>query len=504
MNTPAALLPYQQRLLVELATSRVVVYEKSRRIGITWGLAADAVLTSAKSRVAKNKADRGMDTFYIGYNLDMTREFIDTCANWAKAFDQAAGAVEETLFNDGEKDIKAFRIPFASGFEIMALTSKPRSLRGRQGFVVLDEAAFHDDLPELIKAAMALLMWGGKVLIISTHDGADNPFNELVVDCRSGKRPFKVLRTTFDDALADGLYQRICLVAGEPWSPEAEAQWRQEIIDFYGDDADEELFCVPKNSGGVWLPRALVEARMDAAAPVLRWTAPDGFATRGDQERWEYLQTWLEGEVEPLLALLPRDARTGFGEDFGRTGDLTVFAPWVITQQLVCRFPFVVELRDCPFRQQEQALFFILDRLPRFDSGAMDARGNGQFLAEVAAQRYGADRIEQVMLSEGWYRDHTAPFKAAFEDGTVELPRDADLLDDLRAFEVVNGIPRIPARRGKGRDGQGRHGDAGIALLLGHHASRREVGSIEYLSSRARSPAAGGFAGDRRGGWAGY
>ena len=72
--------------------------------------------------------------------------------------------------------------------------------------------------------------------------------------------------------------------------------------------------------------------------------------------------------------------------------------------------------------------------------GAFDARGNGQFLAEVAMQRYGASRIQQVMLSEGWYREHMPPVKAALEDGTLDgLPKDADILAehaDMEAFGV--------------------------------------------------------------------
>ena len=45
---PAAdgvLLPYQRRWIAD--TSRVKVWEKSRRIGATWAEAADAVLTAA-------------------------------------------------------------------------------------------------------------------------------------------------------------------------------------------------------------------------------------------------------------------------------------------------------------------------------------------------------------------------------------------------------------------------------------------------------------------------
>src|SRR5581483_1141920 len=156
---PAILLPYQRERIEAVDRNALVVDEKSRRIGATWGIGAVAVLISGAARAAG-----GMDTLYIGYNLDMAREFIDACAMWAKTFGQAVFEVGEYLFTEeGERGedraIKAFRIRFASGFEIVALSSRPRSLRGRQGFVILDEFAFHDDAEELLKAAMALLIW---------------------------------------------------------------------------------------------------------------------------------------------------------------------------------------------------------------------------------------------------------------------------------------------------------------------------------------------------------
>ncbi|MBD1220586.1 hypothetical protein IDM30_15410 [Acinetobacter seifertii] len=85
------------------------------------------------------------------------------------------------------------------------MTSRPSNLRGRQGRVILDEAAFHESLDELLKAALALLIWGGCVRVISTHDGEDNPFNELINEIRAGKRKGTVHRTTFRDAVAQGL-----------------------------------------------------------------------------------------------------------------------------------------------------------------------------------------------------------------------------------------------------------------------------------------------------------
>ena len=82
---PDVLLPYQQRAVASIMELPVVVIEKGRRIGLTWGIAAAAVLVSAASRSAG-----GMDSLYLGYSLDMAREFIDTAAMWAKAFAPAA------------------------------------------------------------------------------------------------------------------------------------------------------------------------------------------------------------------------------------------------------------------------------------------------------------------------------------------------------------------------------------------------------------------------------
>ena len=70
------------------------------------------------------------------------------------------------------------------------------------------------------------------------------------------------------------------------------------------------------------------------------------------------------------------------------------------------------------------------------------------------------------------------------EDGTLDgLPKDEDILSDLRAFELINGVPRIPAVRTKGVDGQKRHGDAGIAFVLAHYASRElNIGPVKVSS----------------------
>ena len=242
----------------------------------------------------------------------------------------------------------------------MALSSRPANLRGKQGKIVIDEAAFHDDLPGLLKAAMAMLMWGGRVVVISTHNGDDHPFNELVTEIRAGKKPYSLHRVTIDDALEQGLYRRICLRLGKSWTPEAETQWRNNLFDFYGDDADEELLCIPAMGGGAYLTRVMIEGIMSDDVPVLRWTPPAmDFVHWSDVARYKDMADWCEEYLEPTMQLTTLSDRCSwFGEDFGRTCDLTVIWPLQSLPGLSYHTPFVLELRDCPFTQQEQVLFF--------------------------------------------------------------------------------------------------------------------------------------------------
>lgn len=472
-RAPMALLPYQQRWCAD--TSQVKVIEKSRRIGLSWGEAADSSLMAA--------SENGMDVWYIGYNKDMALEFIEDCADWSKFYAHAAAEYEEFVFKDGDddKEILAFRIRYASGHKIVALSSRPSNLRGKQGKVIIDEAAFHDSLGELIKAAIALLMWGGRVVIISTHDGDANPFNELIKAIRAGKRPYSLHRVTLDDALSDGLYERICLRTNKAWTQEGQDAWRQKLIDDYGEEnADEELFCIPSQGSGTFLSTALIESSQVEGIPVLNLTCKTEFVDLPEHVRVSEVNDWLMEHVLPLIESMPKNYPTYVGEDFGRSGDLSILWPIQEMPGLKHIPPFVIELRNVPFEQQKQVLFFICDRLPRFRGGAFDARGNGQYLAEVARQKYGATRIIEVMLSESWYRDNMPRFKQAFEDNETFTPKDGDILDDHRAIKMIKGVAKLPETKNKGRDGNNRHGDSAISHCMALFASRELAGCDEY------------------------
>jgi len=73
-------------------------------------------------------------------------------------------------------------------------------------------------------------------------------------------------------------------------------------------------------------------------------------------------------------------------------------------------------------------------------------------------------------------------YKAAFEDGTIEIPKDADVLADHRAIVLEQGVAKVAERRA-GADGKGRHGDSAMAAALAFFASRADAGQIAYLAA---------------------
>ncbi len=500
------LLHYQQLWVADPAQLKVA--EKGRRVGLTWAEASDDVLIAA--------AEGGSKVFYISATQDMAREYIEACALWARAFNVAAGELGEGIYDDGDdaegnrRYIKTYEIVFPrSGNRIVALSSRPTNLRGKQGVIVIDEAAFHGDLDALLKAAMAMLLWGDKVRIISTHDGVENPFNQLVQDIRAGKKgdatEASVHRITFSQAVADGLYHRVCIRKGKAWSQADQDKWVGAAYRFYGDHAPEELDAIPSASAGAYLSLTLIQQRMVTAWPkdpdgpvIIRGKWDDGFAYQSEDVRRHAINGWLEENVAPHLARLHKGRRHVFGEDFARNRDQAVTTILEEDTDLTHRPRITIELANCPFSCQEQILEYVIRRLPRFRGGAMDATGNGAALAEKMAQIFGVEMIEQVKLNDTFYLNHMPKLKAGLQDGTLtDLARDDEHQVDLRAIKMVQGIPKVPrdarqstAQAAAAADGgskQQRHGDFAIALFLAEYAFSREAGEIAWTPAPGRS-----------------
>lgn len=470
-------LPYQVRWYADRA--RLRVGEKARRVGLTWAEGARQVMTAASARSAG-----GCDCYYVSTSFLLGRAYIEMCGDWARALNVITTHYGTRVLRDGNRDVLTHEIRFASGHSVFAVTSNPAAFRGRGGSVCIDEAAHHPNLPEMLKAAQAVGDWEGDLSVISTHNGANNPFNELCEELRTRARAGSLHRVTLEDAIAEGLFKRQCERRGEPWSAELEASWLASKLSTWG--ADEEYRVIPSASGGVYIRRDLIEACSEQAPIVRLDLQPDHHLRMNEAERANFIKNWISSSVRPLLGLLPGDRLTTVGVDFARSGDLTVIALLTEREDLAKRCPWLVELRCVPYEEQWEILKAITEGIPRFGGGVVDGGGNGGWLGEKAVTTYGEASYQALQLSEAWYAEFLPRFRRAFEERQILVPRDTNVRDDLLLFRInKNGVPCLPAA--KTRDAQTRkqrHGDAAIALLLAH--SRHHEAPPDLLDFRRR------------------
>ena len=428
------LLPYQARWVRD--RSGLKVMEKSRRIGLSWAESYDAVMHAG--------AGAG-DVYYQSYSRDMTRGFIDDAGEWAEVLQLGARAVGETLLDteDGSA-LQAFRITFDSRKSIVAMSSSPRGFRskGRPGDrAIIDEAAFVDDLAEVLRAALAFRMWGGTVHVLSTHNGEASAFASLVRDVRDGVTPGSLHTVTLRQALDEGLHRRICEATGQPWTPEAQTAWEAGIRAEYGHRAAEELDCVPAAAGGAWLS-------------------------------WEIIRAAESPEAGDPAAYAGGPAFLGI--DVARRRDLWVAA----AVERVGDVLWVRDLRaesDITFREQA-AVVAELDRRYRPVRIGVDQTGMGEAVVEQLQAAHGR-RVEGVLMTGPRRLDVATAIREALEDHRLRIPDDPDLRLDLHAVRAQpgpTGSPRLVAERA-GTDG---HADRFWALAIACAAAR--TGEVRY------------------------
>ncbi|HEL4402415.1 TPA: hypothetical protein UNK09_000591 [Stenotrophomonas maltophilia] len=493
----------------------IAVCEKGRRTGITFAQALSDTITAASAKDAG-----GDNVWYMADTKEKGLEFIGYVAKFAPIIAQGqASRIEQHIFQDQQPDgtsrqIQAFRVRFASGFRITALSSRPENIHGLQGVVDLDEAALHKDVAKVLESATALLIWGGRIRVWSTHRGKKNPFNQLVQDVQAGRYGKKagVIRISFDDAVSNGLYERVCAMRGKVATAEGKKEWYTAIRSAYGPRKAamrEELDVIPRDGDGSAIPSVWIDRAMPEVRPVLRLVFDDDFPKRSEKEREIWCLVWIATTLLPVLraAVAGFTGRWAIGMDFARHRHFSVIKPAKVGQDLRRDVPFLIEMANAPTRQQEQILWALLDALkegfPGRWSFAGDATGPGQTLMEYTGDRYGRAELDaetgryiggpihEVTLSRPWYGEWMPKYIALFEDGFLSLPRDASLEDDHRAVEYVDGIPMVPRLERKDLQDPElvRHGDGAIAGVLMQFAALNHVTSvpIEFQAAGARA-----------------
>ena len=380
----------------------------------------------------------------------MTRGFIDDCAEWAEYANYLASAVDETLIEDEEGAIQAYRITFDNGREIFAMTSAPRAFRskGRPGDLgIIDEAAFIDNLAEVMKAALAFLVWGGRIHIISTHNGDANPFNRLCEDIRSGKQPGSVHKIPFADALADGLAERSLAVQGKAATPGAVEEWVAMIRKIYRHNAGEELDCIPAAGAGTFLTWEMIRGcqHPDAGNPELYEGGLSYLSI--DVARRRHL--WVCSALEPV-------------------GDVL----WVREMSI---------LRDARFAEQRAEVRRMAKAYRAVRIG-IDQTGMGEGLFEQLQDDHGQFRVEGFLFTAPTRLMLATSLLTHCEDRRIRLPDDEDTEADLRSVKREGGTTGPPRLVSSESETDG-HADRFWSLAIGCHVS--EAGPVEFAYTSA-------------------
>lgn len=423
------LLPYQQAWRRD--TSRLKLWEKSRRIGATWAESNDATLSRLAGRVTS-------DYWFSSADESAAYEFAEYCRHWLRLADQVTEIVTDHVLDDRGVAAKAFVVRLPNGSRITAMSSSPRRFRSKGGDVCLDEFAYHDDPAALWDAAYPTITWGDRLRVLSTHNGEGTLFAgfcEMARRHRAGRpargdMPWSLHRVTLHDACDQGLVERINETKGRDLTVEqfvaqcragcrSEDQWRQEYL------------AEPATDNAAWLPYDLIDA---CAVP--------GWQPHAGDDRG------------PIYV----------GCDVGESRDLTVI--WTL-QRIgdVLHTLDVRTFRDEPLRDKEAALLAACAD-PRVVRCCVDATGVGAQIAQ-AAERTG--KGEGVKFSSPVNDQLAAPLRGLLEDRRLRLPDGSEVREDLHSIRMIRtagGHPRYDAART-----QAGHADRFWALALAVYAA---------------------------------
>ena len=437
-------LPYQQRWLAD--TSRIKIWDKSRRIGATYVQSYEDVRDCAAKTVPK--------VWFSSADESAAKEYIEYCEKWAKLFHMAAQNLGLVLL-DSEKDIKTFTIEFANGTKIHALSSNPKAFRSKGGKVVLDEFGHHDDQEKMWAAARPTITWGFPLRILSTDNGKACRFYKFVEAVKKGKLPWSLHTTTIFKAVYQGLADRI---VGRTLTNKERAAWISAERASVGDDNTwlQEYCCIPVDEATAFLTYEMISR-----------------CERGDI-------LWKLADTQGDLFV---------GVDIGRKKDLTVI--WVLERCgpiLVTRQVKILE--RTPFHIQWDVLFATLSH-PRLRRACIDATGLGMQLAEEAQRAFGQYRVEAVTFSGSVKESLAYGLRTAVEDVALLVPEDHDTREDLHSVRKVTTAAGNIRFDVAATDAKG-HADRFWAAALAVEAAGTATASLsaETVTSRGRREAA--------------
>lgn len=417
-------LPYQAAYLQD--RSNFILVEKARQTGISEYTALKAVQDCAQEG-AKN------DWWISTKSESLAKEFINKCKQWAELYHLGAQLMDNKII----KGDTVFSLEFTTGRRIYALSSNPDALAGRPGTVVLDEFALHKNQELLLQVASGNSMWGGQIIIISTHRGTKSVFNGLCKEIEENDNPRQIShhKITIDVAIAQGIVEKINEKSGSNYSRE---EFKEKLRRSCPSEEAwlEEFMCIPRDSEG----------------QLLQWeTLIQASESNCIIEDWRAL-------TNPLYA----------GNDVARKSDLHCHCV-VEKIESICylRHICIQSPKEKSWAARDKKLDEILDSPIR--KIQIDATGTGDKYVEDAKLRNGSHRIHGVIFTNA-VKDHLAiKLAKALEEGKLKIPRDNRLYGHLSAIKKgTTATGMICYNADHGFDG---HADLFWALALAYDAA---------------------------------
>lgn len=385
-------------------------------------------------RIVRGLARR-KDQIFLSASQAQSNELVGKARMHLEAMKIICDYHEQELFDEAGTQFTQRILTLPLGVRIIALPANPATIRGYTGDVLADEFAMHKHDREIWAAAFAIATRGrGEIDVCSTPQGRQNMFYRL-----GANEAFHQSTVTIYDAIAGGL-------------PDVDAEELRVGL------GDEELF----------RQEYLCEFLDEATAFI-----PFEWIGRAEDLACDY-----ELSLD-LLADWPTDVYVGI--DIGRKRDLTVV--WAFEQDgEVFKSLGLLEMRGVKFREQFERISAVLkNRCVR--RCAIDSTGLGMQLAEDLADRFGSWKVEPCPFTPKLKEAAAGALRVKFDDGTIRIPIDAKLRNDLHSIRKVvtaAGNVRLDAPREEGS-----HADRFWAAALACHAASDAVGPIECQSGGA-------------------
>ncbi len=400
------LLPYQRRALEGIRDHKYSVLLWCRQAGKSFVLAYWAIQRCIELNNHK--------VVVISPSERQSKEFMDK----VRLHISAIKNLKIDFFEDVQANILEARFP--NGSKIIALPSKPETVRGFSGDVIMDEASHFDRGHEVYQAVFPTITRKKeyKLIAISTPRSKKDIFYFLWESAQNDPLWFR-MKLTIYDAVREGLEVDIeSLRRGI----KSELAWKTEYLCEFLEEED------------ILLPYEMI--------------------TACEEETRIYDLRFCQGDIY-------------VGVDIGRRHDFTVIA---VLEEIgeVLYLRALEVLKGVPFSEQAKVLDHIAGFARRI---AIDETGIGMQIAEELEKKWGTIKVQRVYFTAKLKQELAERLKIRFQDRTIRIFPDNDLREDLHSIKRIVTDTGNVRYEGKTEEG---HADRFWALALGVYAGLKE------------------------------